>query len=154
VFKSEENQTRCKALSRLSDIASDGKTALASCSTALGAGAAEVGTDGLATPVAGPTGLAAGASCVYSGANVLDSTQAMTRQIITGKETKTLKEEGVDSLGTWIKKKASDEWERQVHEAATSDERHFMEQNPGATHADYMNMQDLEDGFDDGSAFQ
>jgi hypothetical protein len=78
----------------------------------------------------------------------------MVRQMYTGKETKTLEEEGKDLAGTWIKKKVSDEVERQVHEALTADERHFLANNPGANHWDYVDSLNLQDGIDDGSAFQ
>ena len=150
---SEENQNRLKALTRLWDIAESGTKAVGSCTVAAGAGAAEVGTDGAATPVAAPVGMAAWASCTYNGAKTVDSGQAMVRQIWTGKETKTFEEEGKEAIGAWVKKKASDELEREVHEALTADERKFLQDNPGANHWDYVHMQDLQDSFDDGTAF-
>jgi hypothetical protein len=149
-FKSEANQNRCKALTRLPDIASSGVKAVGSCGTALGAGAAEVGTGGAATPVAAPVGIASAASCGYNGAKTLDSGQAMVRQIYSGKEVKTLEEQGKEAAGTWIKKKVKDEYDRQVNEVATSDYRHFKELNPDATPADYDRIQQVQDDFDAG----
>lgn len=151
---SEENQNRCKAASRLYDIALDGKDALASCGTAVGAGAAEVGTEGAATPIAGPVGWAALGSCGISSAKVLDSSQAMVRQAITGKETKTIEEQTKEGLGTYIKKKAKAIWQSQVREFETSEWRHFKELNPDATPADFERAQQLQDDFDSGAAFQ
>lgn len=104
-FTSEKNQTRCKAASRLYDIGKSGVKAVGSCGTMVGAGAAEVGTGGLATPVAAPVGIVAAGSCVYNTASMGDSTWAMAKQVYSGEETKTYREQGTEMAGTWIKKK-------------------------------------------------
>jgi hypothetical protein len=149
-LKSEANQNRCKALTRLPEIAKSGVKTVGSCGAAFGAGVAEVGTGGAATPVAGPAGLVSLGSCGYNGAKTLDSGWAMGSQIVTGKETKTLEEQAKGTVGTWIKKKVKAEYERQVQEVASSDYRHFKELNPDATPADFDRMQQAQDAFDAG----
>jgi hypothetical protein len=149
-FKSEANQNRCKALTRLSEVAQNGVKAAGSCAAAVGSGAAGVGTGGAAAPVAGPVGIAAAGSCGYNGAKFADSSQAMVRQVVTGKEVKTFEEQGKEALGAWVMKKAKAEYQRQVHELATSDYRRFKELNPDATPQDYNRLLDAEDAFNAG----
>jgi hypothetical protein len=150
MFKDEKTQNRCKGLTRLYDIGESGVKTVGSGATVLGAGAAEVGTDGAATPVAAPVGAAAWGSFLYNSGQFLDNSQAFVRQEWTGKEVKTFEEEGKDAIGTWIKKKAKEEVDRAINEAATSDFRHFQELNPGATAQDYNQLQDAQDAFDAG----
>src|SRR5262245_2583223 len=76
LFKSKENATRCKALTKLPGIAKSWAAAAVSCTGLGAAGAAEVGTGGAASPIAIPAGLAAGASCVYNGAMFADKSYA------------------------------------------------------------------------------
>ena len=146
-IKDEADQNRCKALWRLKDIAQSGAKAVGSCGATLGIGAVEVGTDGLATPVAGPAGLMTAGECVYNVGKVADSTYAMGRQVITGKETKTIEEQTKEALGTWVKKKVKAEIDRQINDLATSDYRHFKDLNPDATPADFDRINDMQDNL-------
>lgn len=112
-FSSEKNQTRCKATTRLYDIAKSGVKAVGSCGATVGAGVAEVGSGGLASPIALPAGVVAGGSCLYNGAKTIDSSQAMVRQMYTGKEVKSGEEQLKENVGTWVKEKAKkgyDSW--------------------------------------------
>jgi hypothetical protein len=104
VIKDEKWANRCKALDRLPDIAVDGTAAFGSCA------AAETGIGALA--------------CGYYSAKTGDEAGAMTHQLATGEETKTLQERGEDygmeklkEAGAYVKEKASEEFNRQLYEA-------------------------------------
>ncbi len=110
---------------------------------------------------AAPAGVFTTVECVGNVAGAGDNFYAGFSQLWTGKETPTYADQAKEYLldkakegGLWIKQKASDELEREIHEALTADERRFRAQYPEATHQDWVQLQNAEDSLDDGSAFQ
>ena len=97
-------------------------------------------------------------ACGYYSAKTADSTGAMVTQMKTGEETKTLQEQGQDyglekakEAGAYVKRKMVDE---PIQEMLSADERRFLANNPGATHQDWVRMQNDMDALDDGTYFQ
>lgn len=145
---SEAARNRCKAADKLYNAAKNAVAAVPTCTAAVVADGATVGSGGLASPA----GLLTTGQCLGNVVGAGDNLQAGLRQLATGKDTPTYTDQAKDYLldkakegGAWVKEKVKKWVDDTAYEIETSGYRHAKEADPDLTPDAYNRGLDAQD---------